>query len=775
MVTIASQTHPAKQQLAPSFTRGSRKAVAFGALIVALAVLSGLATFLILTGLTPIVPTHVVVVTTLFVNGVLVLVLVGLIGFEVVRLFLARWRGIAGARLHARIVGLFALIAALPAIIVAVVASVTLDRGLDRWFSGRVQLIIENSASVAQAYLDEHERAIRTDLLAMANGVDLAKPLFEENKQRFDELIASQARLNELSGTYLITDDLSIITRIVEREGETFEVPPQYALDRAREGETVILVPGPDDQVAQVGGLLRLKNYDNAYLYLVRRLDPVVMQQVRDTAQAIADYRELEARRFGVQVAFGLMYLVVALILLLSAVWIGFWFANNLVAPIRRLIGAAQLVSQGKLDVQVPFRRSEGDLANLGRTFNDMTSQLSTQRDDLLEANELLDARRRFTEAVLAGASAGVIGLDGEGKVDLVNRSAETILRLDAKQLIGRRLDEAVPEIAPLLDRAIGRHQRLASGQIALRRNGEERNITVRVTSEGSDQRERGYVVTLDDITDLVSAQRTSAWADVARRIAHEIKNPLTPIQLSAERLKRKYAGAITEDREVFEQCTDTIIRQVGDIGRMVDEFSSFARMPKAVLAETDIADAVRQAAFLIGVGRDEFKISVNAPEGPVMGVCDRRLISQAVTNLVKNASEAIAAAKMAEGEQPWINVELEAGDDIITIIVTDNGCGFPKENRHRLLEPYMTTREKGTGLGLAIVRRIVEDHGGTVTLADAPQVARGGHGGQVTLRFPRHGPTLARSDSARVGPAAPERPGAPVEAEATATDGAAE
>ena len=753
MVALTKQPSPVVHELAPSVPRAPGKTGMVGAVAVTLAILSGFATFLILTGLTPISPTHKVVVTTLLVNGVLVVMLVGLITYQVIGLVRARLRGIAGARLHARIVGLFALVAALPAIIVAVVAGVTLDRGLDRWFSGRTQLMIQNSASVAQAYLDEHARAIRADLLSMARGADLAKPLFDENKARFDELVAGEARLHGLSGTYIIKDDLTILSRFVDRDGETYPVPPQWAIDRAREGETIILVPGPDDQSTQVGGITRLKNYDNTYLYLVRSLDPVVMQQVRDTARAILDYRELEARRLGVQVAFGLMYVGVSLILLLSAVWIGFWFANKLVAPIRRLIGAAQLVSQGKLEVQVPFRRSEGELANLGKTFNDMTNQLRTQRDDLLQANEMLDARRRFTEAVLAGASAGIIGLSGEGKVDIVNRSAQTILRANADELIGRPLHVAVPEIAPLLDNALRGRQRLVGGQIELRRDGEERNITVRLTTEGTGRGERGYVVTLDDITELVSAQRTSAWGDVARRIAHEIKNPLTPIQLSAERLKRKYAGAITQDREVFEQCTDTIIRQVGDIGRMVDEFSSFARMPKAVLAEVDIADVVRQAAFLIGVGRDDLKISVDAPEGPMMGTCDRRLISQAVTNLVKNSSEAIAGADMATGETPWIEVKLGTTDNAVTITVTDNGCGFPKENRHRLLEPYMTTREKGTGLGLAIVRRIIEDHGGTVMLADAPQVAKGGHGGQVTLRFPRHGPAAA--DAAAVDQAA--------------------
>lgn len=714
MVALAKQPSPGVHEVGPPVPRASGRTGRVGAVIVTLAVLSGFATFLILTGLTPLSPTHEIVVTTLLVNGILVVLLVGLISFQVVGLVRARLRGIAGARLHARIVGLFALVAALPAIIVAVVASVTLDRGLDRWFSGRTQLMIQNSASVAQAYLDEHARAIRADLLAMAHGADLAKPLFDQNKERFDELVAGQARLHGLSGTYIIKDDLTIITRVVEREGDTFPVPPQYAIDGAREGETVILVPGPDDQATQVGGVTRLKNYDNAYLYLVRRLDPVVMQQVRDTAQAILDYRELEARRLGVQVAFGLMYVGVSLILLLSAVWIGFWFANKLVAPIRRLIGAAQLVSQGDLEVQVPFRRSEGELANLGRTFNDMTTQLRTQRDALLQANEMLDVRRRFTEAVLAGASAGVIGLSSEGKVDIVNRSARTILKARAEELIGRPLSQALPEIAPLLDSAIRRRQRLVSGQIDLRRNGEERNITVRVTTEGTGQSERGYVVTLDDITELVSAQRTSAWADVARRIAHEIKNPLTPIKLSAQRLRKKFFERSPDYKQVFDACTRTIIQEVDGLKSLVDEFSRYARMPSSDPRPGDLHEIVEKVvALYAGLSR---RIKIHAdlePSLPPVSL-DPEQMKRALINLVDNA----IAALDGEGGIVIRTRYLPATSRVLLEVV-DTGCGIPVQDKERLFLPYFSTKRSGTGLGLAIVYRIVAEHGGSIRVED--------------------------------------------------------
>ena len=438
----------------------------------------------------------------------------------------------------------------------------------------------------------------------------------------------------------------------------------------------------------------------------------------------------------GVQLAFALMYTLIALTVILAASWLGLNFATRLVTPIRRLIAAANLVSTGNLQVQVPIERSEGDFSRLGETFNNMIYELRTQRDDIMRARDLIDQRRRFTEAVLAGASAGVIGVDPDGRITLLNRSAVQLIGVSEADASTRRIVDVVPELQDIFGAAHNGSQRLIQGQITINRNGRERNLTVRVTTEQTGSPDHGYVVTLDDITELVAAQRSSAWADIARRIAHEIKNPLTPIQLSAERLKRKYSKSITEDPAVFTQCTDTIVRQVDDIKRMVDEFSKFARMPKAVMAPEDLADTVRQAVFLQRVGNADIDIDLELAEDPMPARFDRRLISQALTNIIKNATEAIAAAAPQTRGRGRIQVSVGREGDDIVIDVVDNGIGLPAENRSRLMEPYVTTREKGTGLGLAIVGRIFEEHGGRIELHDAADKAPDAKGAWVRMRF---------------------------------------
>jgi len=401
------------------------------------------------------------------------------------------------------------------------------------------------------------------------------------------------------------------------------------------------------------------------------------------------------------------------------------------------LLDAAREVSRGNLDAKVAVVEGPGDLATLGQTFNRMTEQLKEQRNELVSTNQQLDERRRFTEAMLSGVSAGVLGLDPDGRISLVNRSATTLLMTSGHELSGKTLDEALPTFVPLLHQAAARASGSAEGQVNFRAGKKDRTFIVRVTTERSDEAEHGHVVTFDDITDLVSAQRNSAWADIARRIAHEIKNPLTPIQLSAERLRRKYGREIQTDKQVFEQCTDTIIRQVGDIGRMVDEFSSFARMPSAVLERQDMASVVKEATVLQRVSSADVVIDVETGDVEIPFPFDRRLVTQAVTNLVKNAREAIEA-RQGTLPEPQGRILVEAGleEDTPFIRVTDNGVGLPKENRHRLTEPYMTTREKGTGLGLAIVKRIMEEHHGRIVLEDAPESFAGGLGARITLYF---------------------------------------
>jgi two-component system, NtrC family, nitrogen regulation sensor histidine kinase NtrY len=700
---------------------------------VGLALLSAFLTFVVLTGLTPIEPTREVVVSFLLINGATILVLVGIIIREVWQMIQARRRGRAAARLHVQIVSLFSVIAVLPAVLVAIVANVTIDRGLDRLFSGPTREVIQNSLIVANAYLHEHAQLIRGDILGMANDIAHARPLFDQDRATFRELLTASAASRNLPGAMLIDKDRNILETAQTGIQQSFTTPAPEFLSNVDENEPQIAVFIEANYVAAV---IRLRAFNDTFLYVARLLDPRVVAQLRQTQASVAEYAQLEARRLGIQVAFALMFAVIALTILMASVLIGLNFANWLVAPIRRLMSAANIVSTGDLHVQVPVHRSEGDLAQLGETFNKMTQELRTQRDELVSASDLIDSRRRFIEAVLSSASAGIIGVDASGSIGILNRSAEKLIGHAESETLGHPLSEVLPELDDMMKTAREGPPRLVQGQITINRDGHERNLSVRVSAEQTSHSRDSYIITLDDITELVSAQRTSAWADVARRIAHEIKNPLTPIQLSAERIRRKFGRVITEDKAVFEQCTETIVRQVDDIRRMVDEFSRFARMPKPVIEGEDVADTVRQAVFLMRVGHPDIDIQAEIKEEPMRAQFDRRLISQALTNIIKNASEAIEAVPQDQLGKGRIDViAAREGDDIV-IDVIDNGIGLPKLSRARLLEPYVTTREKGTGLGLAIVGRVLEDHGGRIELNDAADIRPGARGAWMRLRF---------------------------------------
>jgi len=700
---------------------------------VALALLSAFLTFVVLTGLTPIEPTREVVVSFLMINGAIILVLVGIIIREVWQVVQARRRGRAAARLHVQIVSLFSVIAVLPAVLVAIVANVTIDRGLDRLFSGPTREVIQNSLIVANAYLHEHAQLIRGDILGMANDIAHARPLFDQDRATFRELLTASAASRNLPGAMVIDKDRTILETAQTGIQQSFTTPAPEFLSNVDEKEPQIAVFIEANYVAAV---IRLRAFNDTFLYVARLLDPRVVAQLRQTQASVAEYAQLESRRLGIQVAFALMFTVIALTILMASVLIGLNFANWLVAPIRRLMNAANIVSTGDLHVQVPVHKSEGDLAQLGETFNKMTQELRTQRDELVSASDLIDSRRRFIEAVLSSASAGIIGVDASGNVGILNRSAEKLIGHAESETLDHPLSDVLPELDDMMKTAREGTQRLVQGQITITRDGHERNLSVRVSAEQTSQSRDSYIITLDDITELVSAQRTSAWGDVARRIAHEIKNPLTPIQLSAERIRRKFGRVITEDKAIFEQCTDTIVRQVDDIRRMVDEFSRFARMPKPVMEGEDVADTVRQAVFLMRVGHPEIDIAAEIKDDPMRAQFDRRLISQALTNIIKNATEAIEAVPVEELGKGRIDVIAARDNDDIIIDVIDNGIGLPKVSRARLLEPYVTTREKGTGLGLAIVGRVLEDHGGRIELNDASDIRPGTRGAWMRLRF---------------------------------------
>ena len=721
-----------------SLLRPGGPAFYVGLVIVVLALTSAFGTYVILTGLTPVAPTNLVVRSLLMIDIVLVFALLAAVSHQVLQLWRARLRLEAGARLHVQIAGLFSIIALLPAIILTVFASASLNRALDHVFSKGTENIIINSLAVARSYLQEHGQVIRSDIVAMANDMEERSALFRTDPVRFEQQLLQQSELRNLPGAYLVDSHGRLL--LAPSVSLKYSIPPEPLLAAATSGD-VVIVP-PHDGLDQVGALKRLTSLPDAYLYVAREVNGTVVEQVRAAEQHESEFRLMQDRRTGTQAAYGMMYFEIALTLLLAAIWMGMWFANILVAPIRRLISAAQLVSQGNLDVRVPVRRVEGDLGHLSTTFNTMTSELRKQRDELVNASSQISERSRFIEAVLSGVTAGVIGLDSSGRITLANRMALQLLDKQDGDLQGRSFSEALPELAHLLDEARARTRKdPVQEHITLASKQTERHYFVQVTREHAGDRDYGFVVTVDDISGLVTAQRTSAWADVARRIAHEIKNPLTPIQLSAERLKRKYGATITKDRDIFDRCTDTIIRQVGDIGRMVDEFSTFARMPTAQMEVQDIAAVVHQAVDLFQLSRSDIDIRVQVPDEPVMMPCDRRLVSQAVTNLVKNATEAIQAVKDQPGAEPDFHGRIEAvvttADGLVTISILDNGCGLPKKDRNRLVEPYMTTRAKGTGIGLAVVHRVTEQHGGSLLLEDAPLDAGRRHGAAVRMVLP--------------------------------------
>jgi two-component system, NtrC family, nitrogen regulation sensor histidine kinase NtrY len=726
---------PSAPSFDPSFAepKGSSLRRWLAPFAVAIALLSAFLTFVVLTGLTPIEPTREVVYSFLLINAATILLLVGIIVGEVWKVLQARRRGRAAARLHVQIVSLFSVIAVLPAVLVAVVANITIDRGLDRLFSGPTREVIQNSLIVANAYLHEHAQLIRGDILGMANDIAHARPLFDQDRGTFRQLLTQSAASRNLPGAMLIDKDRNVLETAQTGIEQAFTTPAPEFLSGVDETEPQIAVFIEANYVAAV---IRLRAFNDTFLYVARLLDPRVVAQLRQTQASVAEYAQLESRRLGIQVAFALMFAVIALTILMASVLIGLNFSNWLVAPIRRLMSAANIVSTGDLNVQVPVHKSEGDLAQLGETFNKMTQELRSQRDELVSASDLIDSRRRFIEAVLSSASAGIIGVDASGSVGILNRSAEKLIGHAESETLDHPLSDVLPELDDMMKTAREGTQRLVQGQITIMRDGHERNLSVRVSAEQTSQSRDSYIITLDDITELVSAQRTSAWGDVARRIAHEIKNPLTPIQLSAERIRRKFGKVITEDKAIFEQCTDTIVRQVDDIRRMVDEFSRFARMPKPVMEGEDVADTVRQAVFLMRVGHPEIDIAAEIKDDPMRAQFDRRLISQALTNIIKNATEAIEAVPAEELGKGRIEVVAALDGDDIVIDVIDNGIGLPKVSRSRLLEPYVTTREKGTGLGLAIVGRVLEDHGGKIELHDAADIRPGQRGAWMRLRF---------------------------------------
>ncbi len=672
---------------------------------------------------------------------VYVLVVAALVLSQLGSLIAARRAKSAGSRLHLRLIGAFTLLALVPTVTVAIFAGLTVNIGLEGWFSDRVRQVVGSSLTAAEAYEQEHRSGLTQDATVLARFLNNARSVeFYISDAELREVLAQgQARIQRgLREAYVIDGTGEIRSRGDRSYLFNYEAPTAEQMTEAADKGLLIIADWPNNEFR---ALVPLTAYLDRYLYVSREVDGQLLTLLDDTKETAQFYQQLESERGRVLFEFGLLYLGFALILILAAMSLGMWFAERLSRPVGRLTTAAQRVGAGDLSVQVIEEASDDEIAMLGRYFNQMTRQLKGQRDTLLENTQQIESRRRLFDSVLSSVTSGVVGVDPDGCVTFVNRSAERLLdwsRGEEHLAIGI----AVPEFLPLFESLKDSGQEAVQGEIKVTRKGRLENLLVRMAiRRGQDGGLEGYVVAFDDVTDLVSAQRMAAWGDVARRIAHEIKNPLTPIQLSAERIKRKFARKLDEeDSGSLESMTGVIVRQTNDLRRIVDEFSKFARMPEPVRREEDLVELVREAVLLQHAGQPDVQIDADLPQQPIMADVDATMLNQALTNLIKNAGEAIVTLKekgAPENLKPQIKVALSSDDAGTVITIADNGIGLP-EDRARLFEPYVTTRDEGTGLGLPIVKKIIEEHGGALTLEDAPVFDGQGHfGAMAVIRLP--------------------------------------
>ena len=682
------------------------------------AIASGVATYAALAEAPPFGNNPNAVIWLLNLDLVILLALAAVIGTKVIALVSGRKRKMAGSHLHVRLVYTFSILAAAPAIIMTVFSAYFFHFGVQTWFSDKVQTTVNESQAVAEAYLEEHKQVIRADVLAMANDLNRQSMLFLGNAEALDQVMQTQSVLRNLSEAIIFDRN----GRVLARSGLTFSLEfeeiPEYVLDQAAAGEVIITTAGSGDRVR---ALVMLNSFVDSYLYVGRMVDPDVLAHLQATQEAVQSYKDLANRYSNLQITVNLIFVVVGLLLVFVAIWFGLLLARQLVSPIKHLIAAADSVRGGDLTTRVDTQEPIEEFEYLGRSFNRMTSQIQQQQNELIQANRQLDRRRRLTETVLEGVSSGIFGVDNKGIINLANSSSAKLLGVEAPQLQGRPVTDIFPPLQDLIDEAHHNPGRIVQGEIPIvLDDGHKRIFLVRVAMELVGEEEVGSIITFDDITELQSAQRKAAWSDVARRIAHEIKNPLTPIQLSAERLKRRYLHQINDDPEIFSQCTDTIIKHVGDIGRMVSEFSSFARMPEPMLKKGNVLKQIEDVLFLHKQAHSDIAFQLIKETDNIEAEFDFQQIRQAFTNIIQNSIDSIEHKKneAGSGYRGTIDVFVGHKEDMTYIALADNGYGFPKgEDKGSLTEPYITHKEKGTGLGLAIVKKIMEDHNGQILL----------------------------------------------------------
>ena len=628
----------------------------------------------------------------------------------------------------------------LPTITVAVFATISINLGLEAWFSERVQSVVGTSLSAARSYADEQQVALIEDIRSVAEDLQnfqKYRTFIEEDELR-NELASRQLELQRgIKEAFILNSSGNIELRGERSYLFDFEIPDEQDLKQSV--SDVVLIDDFDNN--ELRALVYLKGFGDKYLYLTREVDGTLFNLLDETQKTAVLYQQMENDRTAYLLNFAVLYFALALLLIVSSVLFALWFAERLSKPIGRLAAAAKRVGAGELSTQVIEDDGDDEISQLGRYFNQMTKQLKQQRDTLVENTEQIEGRRRLFDSVLSSVTSGVIVLNPDGKVNFTNNSAKTLLNFNSQEKIQNLLSDIFPELNNLFQKLKDSDADNLQSEIKLVKAGRLENFLVRIATMNEDEQLKGYVVAFDDITNLVSAQRSAAWGDVARRIAHEIKNPLTPIQLSAERIRKKFSPLLSDDSNTLKQMVDVITRQTDDIRRIVDEFSKFARMPELKRKNEDLGVLIESIITLQEAGQPNVSINFSKPKIPVIVSVDATLINQAITNILKNAGEAIGSRMLKEpsAEEPGIiNVVLRENIESVILTISDNGIGWPQD-RSRLFEPYVTTREKGTGLGLAIVKKIVEEHGGVLALGDSDLFEKGNIiGASISIDIPK-------------------------------------
>ena len=679
----------------------------------------------------------------LLADGIYLLVVISIVGYAVMRMFAARRAKSAGSRLHMRLSRVFAIVALIPTVLVAVFAVVTLSIGVEGWFSKNVQNVVKSSLSAAEAYKNEQRDDLKIDLSFMSVRLNEYKKSnsFVSDSDLRVQLISIQKLIQRgLKEAYIIDRNANLRSRGELSYLFGYEEPSDEIMKSAEFGDLIIIEDWPNNEFRS---LIRLESFEDKYLYISRTVDGKILNLLDKTMESAITYNTMESQREKILWSYGLLYLGFATFVILSSILLGMLFAERLSRPVGRLAGAAQRLGAGDFDVKVIEEKGDDEIAMLSRVFNHMTKQVKRQRDDLIAANDYTERRRRLFDSVLSGVTAGVIGLSSDGNIGFINLAAQKLLNLNSDNYEGKSIQIAVPEFIDLFRLIQKNENKTQQQEIKLTRAGAIEILLVRISARISENKlVEGYVITFDDVTNLVSAQRLAAWGDVARRIAHEIKNPLTPIQLSAERLKRKYSPIVgTEDSNLSQYC-DVIIRQTNDLRRIVDEFSKFARMPEPIKRPTNVTKLLKDVILLFQVSSPKISIVFNNLYDDFNVSIDETMINQAFTNLIKNAGEAIESKLNSQPDlkfNPEIRITIDQVMNDLEITIEDNGIGLPNQERSRLFEPYVTNRENGTGLGLSIVKKIIEEHNGTLELLDASPFSEADNfGAKMRIVFPK-------------------------------------